>query len=438
VPRSPSACGDSGGGGRIGTVLFDRRMLVLLGLGFSAGLPLLLTGFTLRQRLAELDIPLGAIGATALIGLAYTLKFLWAPILDHVRPPLRLGRRRGWLLLIQPALALAILGLGSLDPRGGIGLVAAAAVGVAFLSASQDIVVDALRIEMLEPERQALGLAAYIWGYRGALLVANAGALFLVEPLGWSGSYAVMGGLMGVGVLASLAAPEPAAPPALATTLGWGGRLRLAVVEPFLEFLTRPGAWWILAFVGLFKLGEALAGTMVPPFYRELGFTREQVAAVSSGFGLVATLLGYAAGGFLVVRIGIGRALVLTGLGQMLSNLMYVALAEFEPTLGLLWAQVGIEAFTDGLADAAYLGYLSSLTSRAFTATQYALLSSLASLPLRTLSATSGWMAEGLGWSWFFVGTTAAALPAMAIMLVLLRRFPPDQASVREEPSAGR
>lgn len=417
-------------------MLFDRRMAVLLGLGFSAGLPLLLTGFTLRQRLAELDIPLTAIGATALIGLAYTLKFLWAPVLDHVAPPLRMGRRRGWLLVIQPLLAFAILWLGSIDPKAGLGTMAAVAVGVAFLSASQDIVVDALRIEMLPPERQALGLAAYIWGYRGALLVSNAGALFLAGPLGWTGAYAVMAALMGVGVLSTLAAPEPPAPPR--EVLGWGPRLKLAVVDPFLEFLTRPGAFWILAFIGLFKLGEALAGTMVPPFYREMGFTREQVAAVSSGFGLVATLLGYAAGGLLVVRIGMGRALVLTGLGQMLSNLMYVALAQTGASLPMLWAQVGIEAFTDGLADAAYLGYLSALTSRAFTATQYALLSSLASLPLRTLSATSGWMAQELGWTWFYLATTAAALPAMAIMLLLLRRYPPDPVESEGTPSASR
>jgi PAT family beta-lactamase induction signal transducer AmpG len=181
----------------------------------------------------------------------------------------------------------------------------------------------------------------------------------------------------------------------------------------------------ILAFVTLFKLGEALAGVMTAPFYRELGFSRLEVAAVSSVFGLVATLAGALAGGYVVARLGTARALIVTGILQMLSNLMYVALAQAGHSMPMLWAQVGVENFTDGLADAAFVTYLSMLTSRAFTATQYALLSSLAAVPLRTLAGTSGWLAEGLGWSWFFVLTTAAALPAMAIMLWLLKRLPP-------------
>ncbi|MBX9697988.1 MAG: MFS transporter, partial [Acetobacteraceae bacterium] len=206
----------------------------------------------------------------------------------------------------------------------------------------------------------------------------------------------------------------------------WRARLRGSVLEPFLEFTRRPAWVAILLFIALFKLGEALAGVMTTPFYRSLGFTREHVATVGTIFGMVAVLAGALVSGWLVGRIGVARALVLTGLGQMLSNLMYVALHQAGFSMPMLWAQVGIENFTDGLADAAFLTYLSGLTSRAFTATQYALLSSLAAVPLRTLGASAGWLAQDLGWTPFFLLTTAAALPAMAIMVWLLRRYPPE------------
>ncbi len=407
----------------------DRPLLVMLLLGFSAGLPLPLTGFTLRQWFSEANVPLGAIGLTALIGLAYSLKFLWAPVLDHAPPPLpSLGRRRGWLAPVQLLLAAAIAALALTDPaRNATGTVAAA-VAVAFLSATQDIAIDAYRIESLPLGRQGLGLAAYVWGYRVALLVANAGVLFSVERVGWRGAFLAMALLMSVGLATTLFLAREPRPPERAARSGIGAWLAASVVAPVRDFLCRPGAWLILGFVALFKLGEALAGIMTAPFYRALGFAREEVAAVSGVFGLLATLAGVTLGGVLVAGIGTGRALVVTGLGQMLSNLMYVALAEAGRSLPLLWVQVGIENATDGLADAAFVAYLSGLTRTAFTATQYALLSSLASLPLRTVGGLSGYLAEAMGWTRFFLLTTAAALPGLAIMLVLLRRFPPAQA----------
>ncbi|WP_198375625.1 AmpG family muropeptide MFS transporter [Neoroseomonas rubea] len=406
----------------------DRRFLVLLALGFSAGVPLPLTAFTLRQWFSETGISLTAIGMTALIGLAYSLKFVWAPVLDHAASPAfrGLGRRRGWLGTIQPLLALAILALGLTDPATGATVTVAVAVAVAFLSASQDIVVDAYRIEVLEEHDQGYGLACYVWGYRGALLASGGGALAMAEFGGWSFAFAMCAAMIGVGFAATLAAPEPGRAPPEAPP-GWGARLRIAIVEPFVDFVRRRHWFAILAFVALFKLGEALAGIMTAPFYRQLGFSRLEVASVSSVFGLVATLAGALAGGWLVARIGTGRALVLTGITQMLSNLMYVALFHAGHDIRMLFAQVGVENFTDGLADAAFITYLSALTSRSFTATQYALLSSLAAVPLRTLGASSGWFAEALGWQNFFLMTTAAALPAMAIMLWLLKRLPPKE-----------
>ena len=403
----------------------DRRYAVLFVLGFSAGLPLpLVAGQVLRQWLSEAGLSLGTIGLTALIGLAYAYKFLWSPALDALPPPLPgLGQRRGWLLPIQAALALAIAAIALTDPVSALLPLVLVAVLVAFLSASQDIVIDALRIEMLAEREQAWGLAAYVWGYRLALLVAGGGALFLVAPLGWDGAFLVMAALMGLGMAATLAARE--APAQRQPPMGFSARMRVSVVEPFADFTRRPLWLAILLFIALFKLGEALAGIMTTPFYRALGFTREDVATVATVFGLAMTLAGALAGGWLVSRIGTARALVLTGLGQMLSNLMYVALANAGHSMPMLYAQVGIENFTDGLADAAFLTYLSTLINIRFTATQYALLSSLAALPLRTLGASSGWLAEWLGWPQFFLLTTVAALPAMAIMLFLLSRLPP-------------
>jgi PAT family beta-lactamase induction signal transducer AmpG len=410
----------------------DRRILVMLALGFSAGAPLPLTGFTLRQWLSESGITLGAIGLTSLIGLSYTLKFVWAPALDRLAPPLALGRRRGWLLPIQLGLIAATAAMAFTDPLSDAAMVVAAGVLVAFLSASQDIVIDALRIEMMPPEQQGAGLAAYIWGYRLALLATGAGALFVVEGFGWRAAYLAAATLPGVGMIATLFAhegPPPPAPPA-----GLLATLRHSVVGPFRDFMQRRGWLLILAFVALYRLGEALAGVMTAPFYRSLDFSRTEVAAVSGVFGLFATLAGAATGGALVAALGLGRSLVITGLGQMLSNLMYVALARAGHDIGMLYWQVGIENFTDGLADAAFVAYLSSLTSIAFTATQYALLSSLAALPLRTLGATGGFLAEAMGWEKFFLLTTAAALPAMGLMLVLLQRFPPGAANPHPDP----
>jgi len=413
---------------RLAALRPDRTLLVMLLYGFSAGLPLPLTGFTLRQWFSEANVPLGAIGLTALIGLSYSLKFLWAPVLDHAPPPVRsLGRRRGWLAPVQVLLAAAIAAMALTDPSRDPTLTVAVAVAVAFLSATQDIAIDAYRIESLSLERQGLGLAAYVWGYRIALLVANAGVLFSVARVGWPGAFLAMAGLMAVGFATTLFLAREPPPPERITRTGIGQWLAAAVVAPFRDFLARPGAWLILGFVGLYKLGEALAGIMTAPFYRSLGFSREDVAAVSGVFGLFATLAGVGLGGVLVAGIGTGRALVVTGLGQMLSNLMYVALAEAGRSLPMLWAQVGVENATDGLADAAFVAYLSGLTSTAFTATQYALLSSLAALPLRSIGGLSGYLAEALGWTRFFLLTTAAALPGLAIMLVLLRRFPPPR-----------
>ena len=396
--------------------------------GFFAGLPLPLSGFTLRQWLTEGGTSLAAIGLTANIGLAYTLKFLWSPILDQARPPgplARLGRRRGWLMTIQPLLALACVLLATSDPHQAPTQLLIAAVSIAFLSASQDIVIDAWRIESFPERAQGIALAFYVWGYRLALLVAGAGAIGLVGSVGWHGSLLAVAVLVLSSTVATLLAHEPVQAAVATTSTRLAARFRAAIIDPFTDFWQRPGAGQILAFVLLFKLGEALAHTMAVPFYNSLGFDRAQVAIATGVPSLIASLAGALAGGWLVIRIGTGRALILTGFVQMASMTLYFALAVSAGDVHILRAKVVLESFAEAMADAAFLTYLSSLCSVAFTATQYALLSSLAAVGLRTIGGFSGVLAEAMGWERFYAMTIFAALPAMLLMVGLLRRFPP-------------
>ena len=406
----------------------DARLWLMAAYGFVAGLPLPLSGFTFRLWMSESNVSLAAIGLTANIGLAYTLKFFWAPMLDHAPPPgplTRFGRRRGWLLAIQPALVAACVLLALSDPgRAPANAVAAAAL-VAFLSASQDIVVDAWRIETFPARLQGAAMAAYVWGYRTALLISGAGAIKSADFLGWHGALLGVAALVGLGPLVTLLAPEPTLAPVRRAAARFSERLARAVVEPLRDFLARPGVATILAFVALFKLGEAMAGVMTAPFYRALGFDRAAIAVATGPFSLAATFAGTATGGWLVARLGVGRALLWTGTVQTLAMAMYVVLAYSAGEHHVLYATVVIEAFAEGMADAAFITYLSGLCSPAFTATQYALLSSLAAIALRTVGGLSGFLAEALGWKLFYTASMFAAVPAMLIMLHLLRRFPP-------------
>jgi len=322
-------------------ILSNRRLWLMFAFGFLSGLPLALSGFTLRQWLTEGHVSLAATGLTANIGLSYTLKFLWAPVMDHAAPPFglaRFGRRRGWLLAVQPLLALAAIGMALTDPARAVLATVAAAALIAFLSASQDIVIDAWRIETFPLRLQGAANAAYVWGYRLAMLVSGAGVIRAADLLGWHGALLPVGVLLGLGTAVTLLAPEPALAPAARQAVA-GGRLRSAVVDPLREFLVRPGAWAILGYVALFKLGEAMAGVMLAPFYHDLGFNRAAVAAAIGPFSLAATIAGYACGAWLVARIGLQRALILTGFCQMAAMAMYVLLAVSPngPTAVATW-----------------------------------------------------------------------------------------------------
>ncbi len=416
------------------------QLIAVLLMGFSSGLPLPLTFGTLTFWLAETGVSRTTIGFLTLVGSAYSLKFLWAPLVDRL--PLgaltrRLGRRRGWALAVQAPLAVAILALGFTDPSVDPWMTAMVAVVIAFLSATQDIVIDAYRIELLAPAEQGAGAAATQWGYRLGMIVSSAGALYAAEFGGWRAAFAIMAGFMLVGMVTIWSTREPAGTAVdmrqtasesrAARLAAW---LATAVMEPFRDFLTRPGWSAIVVFIVLYKFGDALAGVMANPFYVAMGFTRVEVASISKIFGVVATMAGVGAGGLLVHRFGLARALVVCGVLQALSNLMYVFQALAGHDVVLLTATIGIENFTGGMGSAAFVAYLSGLCNIAYTATQYALLSSLATVGRTTLSAGGGWLSLQLDWPLFFMVTTLAALPGVAMAVWVMRRFPPVQRQI--------
>jgi len=398
-------------------------------MGFSSGLPLALTFGTLSFWLSEVGVSRTSIGLFALVGISYSVKFLWSPVIDRMPIPLvtsRFGRRRGWALAIQPALALAILALGLTDPRSDPGATAIAAVVVAFLSASQDIVIDAYRVELLRPEEQGAGAAATQWGYRIGMLVASAGALYAASFGGWSFAYGLMAALMAVGMATVWLTPEPGIGPletlagdsALSRIVAW---LERAVLAPFADMFSRRGAVAILAFVILYKFGDALAGTMSNPLYVSLGFTKVEAANIAKIYGFLAGLSGLALGGIVVLRIGVLRALLVCGVLQMLANLMYVLQAWAGHSLPVLALTIGVENLTGAMGSAAFVAYLSGLCNLAFTATQYALLTSLAAVGRTTLSASGGALADIVGWSPFFVIATLACLPGLVLLVRIMR-----------------
>jgi PAT family beta-lactamase induction signal transducer AmpG len=410
----------------------SRLLGLMICFGFMSGLPLPLTIFTLQQWFATYGIPLHSIGLTAWVGLPYTIKFLWSALLDRPAPGglRRFGRRRGWLLVVQPALTGACIALAFTDPGRNITLTLLAALLLAFLSASQDILIDAWRIETFPEHRQGAALATYIWGYRGAMLTSGAGAIGLAAAFGWHISLLTMAALLALGVLVSLAAPEPTARPARIRAPGWLAGVNTAFVEPLREFLTRPAAWQILAFVLLFRIGKVFADTTAAGLYRyRLGFTSAQVARANA-FEIFGTLAGAVLGGWMVARLGAMRALLLVGI--MLSSALglYLVLIAADRSQTLLTAKVVLETFAMGAADTCFLAYISTLCSTAYTATQYALLSSLAAVALHVFSGFSGYAAEALGYRLFYATTMVAGIPALLILWSLhARRLAPAAGS---------
>jgi len=401
-------------------VFRDRRLAVILLLGFSSGLPLALTGGTLQAWMTVEGVDLSTIGIFTLVGLPYTWKFLWAPLMDRFVPPF-LGRRRGWLLVTQLSLAALIAAMAFASPRGDLAWLAFLAVAVAFASASQDIVFDAYRTDVAKPEQRGLAAAFTVVGYRVAMLTSGAAALVLVAgsgfipALGWQDTYLVMAGLMGLGALATLWGPEPevAAPPPRS--------LDEAVWAPLREFFSRNGAWVLLALIVLYKLGDAFAGSLTTAFLlRGAGFALDDVGYVNKGMGLAATIFGALFGGALMVRLGLYRALMAFGILQAVSNLAFMALASAGKSWPLMVFAVGFENLAGGMGTAAFVALLMALCDHRFTATQYALLSALASFGRVYVGPAAGYATDpkylGLSWAVFFFLTFLLALPGLALL----------------------
>ena len=435
-------------------VYLEPRVVAILCLGFSSGLPLLLTGATLSIWLAESNVEKTTIGLFALVGLPYSIKFLWAPLMDRLALPwitAAFGRRRGWALVTQAVLMAGIVGLGGSDPATAPAATAFWALFVAFASASQDVIVDAYRVELLEERQFGAGAAMMVGGYRVAMLLAGAGALFLAEAVPWSLVYAAMAALILVGVVTVLLTAEPESvvrPGHEGRALAWLERrvqlsgwrreaaawLYGAVVAPFADYMRRPRWLVILIFIVLYKFGDSLAGVMAGPFYVELGFSKAEIASVSKLFGFAATMGGAVVGGVMVARFGIMHSLLWAGLLQMLSNLMFAAQALVGHDVAFLALTIGIENAAGGMGTAAFVAYLSALCNAAYTATQYALLSSFMAFARTTLSSSGGWLAELSGWVGFFLLTTLAALPGLLLLYWLLRRgHDPKREAARDE-----
>ena len=404
----------------------DRRILALFILGFASGLPLLLVYSTLSFWLRQESVSLTEIGWFSLAGTAYGFKFLWAPLVDHIRIPVlaaRLGQRRSWLLCAQVAVVATILALGATRPGEALTLTAFWAVALAFASATQDIVVDAFRIEMLDDEEQGSGAANFVNGYRIGTLAAGAGALILADVYGWFWAYAAMAALMVLGMAVTLWLPEPlrleGPEPACED---WRARFQNAVVEPFREFMTREHWIVILLFVAVYKYGDALLGAMANPFYADMGFSGTEIAVITKGWGLAMSLTGAILGGVLVARQGLLKALFVTGVGQLTGNLAFAWLATAGKSLSALTFAIAVENLTGAMATAAFVAYLSSLCSVQFTATQYALVTSLTAQARTVFAAGGGWLADHLGWALFFLTTIAAAVPGLVLLVWLMRR----------------
>lgn len=394
-------------------LIFSPRMLVAFLMGFSCGVPLLLTLSVLQAWMKEAGVDLTTIGLFSLVGLPYTLKFLWSPILDRFSLPL-FGRRRGWMLLFQIFLMLAIAGLGMSNPADNPWLVAGAAFLVTFFSASQDIVVDAYRREDLSDNELGLGSSLYVNGYRVGMLLAGSGGLILADHFNFHQVYLMMAASLLVGIVTTLLCREPEVAEGTPTTF------REAVIQPFVEYFSRDGALLILLFIVLYKIGDQMATTMTTPFYLDLGFTKTQIGAVAKLFGFWATIGGGLAGGIILLRLGIFRSLWIFGILQAVSTTSFAVLALVGNNLTGLATAIGLENFTGGMGTAAYVAYMASITNKKFTATQYALLSSLMGIPRVLASAPTGFMAQNMGWTWFFLSCALVAVPG----LILLRWVP--------------
>jgi PAT family beta-lactamase induction signal transducer AmpG len=439
----------------------EPRVLAMLFLGFSAGLPFMLVFQTLSAWLRQAGIERATIGMLAWVGIVYSIKFLWAPIVDRLKLPLLyrlLGRRRSWMLLAQVGVGFGLANLAHADPASSVRFVALSALFVAFCAATQDIALDAWRIESAPPEMQGGMAAAYQLGYRIAIMTGTAGALWIAADLGWRAAYSTMAALMSVGVITTLLIREPVVAAQsrdqhervvewLAARAHWPAPLRNAggwfvgaVLEPIIDFFRRYGlglGLLVFAFIGSYRLSDYAMGVMANPFYLDQGFTLKQVATVVKAFGIVAAMIGVVVGGTVVAKLGVVRALVVGAVMMMVSHAGFAILAfsESNSVVGLATVN-SIDNIALGIHGTSLLAFLSSLTSSKYTATQYAVLSSLYALPGKLLMGTSGFVVDAIDYPGFFTYTALLNLPALFLLFWLVRRMPIDAQAAAKSAAA--
>ena len=396
---------------------FSGKMPLMFVLGLASGMPLALTGSTLSAWMVKEGVDIKTIGLFSLVGLPYAFKFLWSPLMDRYVPPF-LGRRRGWMIITQMALIVTISAMGFFNPASTPFLIAAVALSLAFFSASQDIVLDAYRTEYLNPDERGAGVGVWIMGYRIAILISGGLALILSDHLSWKMVYCIMGLFMVIGCIATLVAPEPLKINPASEKVEPPKSLYDAAVLPFMEFFRRPGAFEVLLFIILYKLGDIAAAQMTTPYIlRYIGFSGTELGTIYKGFGMAATIAGALMGGALMSRWPMKRSLFVFGVLQGVSILTFILLEFTGRQIWALAVVIGVENFCGGMGTSAYTAFLMGLCNRKFTATQYALLSSLMAVGRFVTGAPTGYLADAVGWVMFFVICTALALPGLLLLL---------------------
>jgi PAT family beta-lactamase induction signal transducer AmpG len=411
----------------------QKNVVVLFLLGFSAGLPFLLVYSTLSAWLKDAGLQMSTISTFAWLGFAYSLKFVWAPFIDSLPVPVLtrlLGRRRGWLLLAQLTIAASLLVLSTTDPSQAIAVFAVVALVVAFSSATQDIVIDAYRIESAAAEMQGILAAAYQYGYRLAMLVAGAGALYIAQYGSWPLAYTTMAACMLVGIATTLWCREPELAETVSSYAGLAPAARMAhwfrtaVADPFIDFFQRFGrfALVIVLFILCFRLSDYVLGILANPFYLDIGFSKTEIANVAKVYGIVVSLIGAGAGGWAVIRYGVARCLIIATMLIASTNLFFALMVSVGAEIWMLTVTISADNFAMGFGGTVFIAYLSSLVNQAFTATQYALMSSLMALLGKFTAGYSGNVQESIGWLGFFLYAAALGIPAILLAFVVARR----------------
>jgi PAT family beta-lactamase induction signal transducer AmpG len=400
--------------------IFSYRMLIMLLTGYCAGLPLLLTGSTLQAWMKDEGVDLTAIGFVSLIGLPYVIKPLWAPLLDRFQLPF-LGRRRGWMALFQALIVMSIFFLSLTNPKTDLVLVCLWAFAITFFSASQDVVLDAYRREIMPDEELGLASSLYVNGYRLAMIVSGSLALTLADSVEWKTVYQYMALFMAPAILFTVIAPRET------HHIKIPANMKEAMVGPLKDFFSRKGAWIVLLFILMYKVGDSMASNMTTPFILDIGYSKTDLGYVAKLFGMIATIVGGVLGGILMIRFNMKWSLIFFGILQAVSTLGFAILPSLPVQISSLALVIAFENLASGMGTAAYAAYMASLTNKQFTATQYALLTALMGVPRVIIASPTGWMAENLGWQIFFVVCTVVAVPGLLLLIPVFRLEKPAQ-----------